>query len=253
MKNMDEMQMDKQADLQRFSAGAESAVPGDGGETCHTPGETGEESVAGTPGSSRPSFEELLKNHPEYKAAYDARVKRAVEGRFRQMKALETRQEQMTPLLTALAKRYGLSWQVGEDISPLQQALAADTPRLSREERKNALRDQVAAIRSRDPRFHLGREMADPLFRDLSARGVPLFAAYALAHQRENAAKTMGYAIRRTRQAIADQMGAGVHRPIENGLDSLQTVTGAPDPRTMSARERKEMRERVAKGEKVYW
>lgn len=251
MNHMDEMHMDKQVDLQRFSAGAESAVPGDGGDSRQDPAETGVESVAGTPGSSRPSFEELLKNDPEYKAAYDARVKRAVEGRFRQMKALETRQEQMAPLLTALARRYGLTWQVGQDLSLLQQALAADTPKLSREERKNTLRDQVAAIRSRDPRFHLGREMADPVFRSLTARGVPLFAAYALAHRQENTARAMGYAIRRTRQAIADQMGTG--RPIENGLDSLQTVSKAPDPRAMSAGERKAMRERVARGEKVYW
>lgn len=253
MKNMDEMQRDRQTDLQRFCAGAESAVQGDGGKVCQNPMDTGRESAAGTPDSNRPSFEALLKSDPEYKAAYDARVKRAVESRFRQMKALESRQAELAPLLAALARRYGLDWTEGQAVSALVEAVAADIPRLSREERKKALREQVAAIRRRDPQFHLEREMENPIFRQLTARGVPLFAAYALAHQQDTTARAMGYAIRRTRQAIADQMGAGAFRPAENGLDSLQTVSKAPDPRTMSPGERKALRERVAKGEKVYW
>ncbi len=248
---MNKMHMDTRADLQRFSAGAESAVPGEAEETGLSPDHTGAESAAGTQDSGRSSFETLLKTNPEYKAAYDARVKRAVESRFRQMKALETRQEQTTPLLTALAKRYGLSWAEGQDVAPLLKALTADTPRPSREERKTALQNQVAAIRSRNPDFHLGREMENPVFRSLTARGVPLFAAYALTHQKEDTARAMGYAIRRTRQAIADQMG--MSRPMENGLDAPGSGSTVTDPRAMTAGERKALRQRVERGEKVYW
>lgn len=245
------MRMDTKLDLQRFTAGAESAVPGEN----DTPGTIGQESesAAGTHGSSQPSFEALLKENPEYKAAYDARIKRAIEARFRQMKGLESQQEQMVPLLTALARRYGLPWEQGQDTTPLLEALTADSPRLSREERKQQLRDQVTAIRKRHPEFHLGRETRNPIFRALTARGVPLFAAYALTHQRENTARAMAYAISRTRQAIADQMGASMGRPQENGLDSRISPQAATDPRAMSPGERQSLRDRVARGEKVYW
>lgn len=229
-------------DLQRFSEGAQSAIPGESETT---------QPDAGAEDSSERSFEALLKSKPEYKTAYDARVKRAIDGRFRQMKRLEDRQNQTAPLLKAVAQKYGLDWKDGGEIQPLLDALAGDAPNSSREAAKKALCDQVAAIRSQHPDFRLEQEMRRPAFGQLVAQGVPLSAAYTLSHQPEALAQAMGYAIIRTRQAMADQLR--ISRPSENGLHTRLSGQAAPDPKSMSSQERKSLRDRVARGEKVYW
>ncbi len=227
-------------DLQRFSPESEGGTTGE-----NTP------SDAGTEMSGDLSFEALLKEKPEYKAAYDARVKRAIEGRFRQMRQLEESHAKAAPVLRALAQRYGLSWQEGEDTQPLLDALSAP-PQPSREERKSKLRDQVTAMRGRYPSFRLEQEMRNPIFGRLLAQGTPVEAAYRLAHQPDALAQAMGYAISRTRQALADQMRSG-SRPPENAMTPRLSPQTAPDPRSLTPLERKNLRSRVAKGEKVYW
>lgn len=238
------MQANTLPDLQRFAQDAGAALSGES---------DGAQPDAGAADSGSSSFEELLKSKPEYKNAYDARVKRAIEGRFRQMKQLEDRQKQAAPLLKAVAQRYGLNWEDGSDIQPLMDALQADTAPAGRESAKKALMDQVAAIRRQHPGFRLEREMQRPAFGRLVAQGVPLAAAYSLSHQPEAIAEAMGYAIARTRQAMADQLRTGRQRPPENGLHAHLSAPAAPDPKAMSPQQRKNLRDRVARGEKVYW
>lgn len=235
------MQLDKKFDLQRFSKNAGSEVTGEK-ETSEPDAEASQEEL---------SFEALLKSHPAYKAAYDAKVKKAIEGRFRQMKELEARQEQLAPVLEALAKRYGQQWTPETSPEEILLALQQDTPDRERELEK--LQDQVTAIQSIYPDFRLDEEMRNPAFGMLAAEGVPLPYAYELAHRQDAIASAMGYAISRTRQALTDQMLSGHLRPQENGLDPRISGAEAPDPRNMTAGERKALRAKVARGEKVYW
>lgn len=222
--------------LQRFS--------GEGEETGDT---TQPDAGAETGGDL--SFEALLKEKPAYKAAYDARVKRAIAGRFRQMKELEAHRDRTDPVLKAVAKRYGLTWEAGGDTEPLLKALEAPHNGPDREQ----LRSQVAAMRGRFPGFHLGRELENPAFARLVAAGTPLEAAYRLTHERELLERAMGYAIGRTRQSLSDRLRAGQNRPGENGMKPRQSPQAAPDPKSLTAQERKSLRSRVARGEKVYW
>ena len=55
------------------------------------------------------SFEELLKSDPEYKADYDARVKKAVDGRFAKSRQMEGRLSKMQPIIEAMAAHYGMN------------------------------------------------------------------------------------------------------------------------------------------------
>lgn len=234
------MQLDKKFDLQRFSQDAGSEVPGE---------KENEEPAAEA--SQQLPFDALLKSNPEYKAAYDAKVKKAIEGRFRQTKELEARQEQLAPVLEALAKRYGQQWTPETSPEEILLALQQDTP--DREQELEKLQDQVTAIQSIHPNFRLDKEMQNPAFGALAAEGVPLPYAYELAHRQDAIASAMGYAISRTRQALSDQMLSGHLRPQENGLDPRISGAEAPDPRNMTAGERKALREKVARGEKIYW
>lgn len=157
----------------------------------------------------KPSFEELLKQDPEYKAAYDARVRRAVEGRFRQNR------------------------EQGRD-GRFREALA-----------------QAAALEGQIPGFRLERELRSPVFGTLLAKGTPPEAAYALAHQDRLLQRAMAYAICETRSRMAQSLRMGAMRPAEGSGSASAPVS--PDPRTMSQRDRRQVREAVAKGKKIYW
>ncbi len=206
---------------------------------------------AGAEKQGEGSFELLLKENPEYKAAYDARVKRAIDGRFRQLRQLEERSTKADLVLSALAQKYGLSWKNGDDTQPLLERLT-DEAKTGREEAVGKLRDQVIAMRRRNPSFRMEEEMKNPTFGRMLAHGVPVEAAYELAHRPEAIAQAMSYAITRTRQAMADQMRSG-GRPQENGLTPRISPQTTPDPKNLTRQERKNLRDRVAKGEKVYW
>lgn len=233
------MQKLKCLNLQRFSA-----------EEADTTG-VEVQPDAGAEKNGESSFELLLKENPQYKAAYDARVRRAVEGRFRQMRQMEERSTRADSVLSALAEKYGLAWKSGEDTTPLLDALADET-KTQREQAVGRLRDQVIAMRSRNPSFRMEQEMRNPAFGRLLAHGVPVEAAYELAHRPETIAQAMHYAITRTRQAMADQLRSG-SRPQENGLTPRLSPQTATDPKSLTRQERKNLRDRVARGEKVYW
>lgn len=205
------------------------------------PGETETAPDAG----AQPSFEALLEANPHYRQAHNERVRKAVEGRLRNQREAQARLE---PLLEALHSRYGSC-----DTEELIRALAQDRPVKSRKEAVEDFRGQVAATRKRFPAFRLEREMRSPAFGRLVAKGVPMEEAYRLAHQDKALMAAMGYAIRRTRQALADGLMAGTRRPGENALGGRTSVPSRPDPRRLTGQQRKELKARVARGEKVYW
>lgn len=158
-----------------------------------------------------PSFDALLKQNPQYKAAYDQKVRKAVEGRFRGMR------EQ---------KKGGRAEEV------LRQAKTFAEGR---------------------PDFRLEREMANPLFRQLVAEGTPVGAAYALAHQEETLRKAMAFAIHNATVEAVNRVRAGSLRPRESASGARASAPAAPDPKAMTDRERRALRQAVAKGQKVYW
>ena len=65
--------------------------------------------TAGQEGAQKLTFEELLKSDPQYKADYDARVKKAVDGRFAKSRQMEGRLSKMQPIIEAIAAHYGMN------------------------------------------------------------------------------------------------------------------------------------------------
>lgn len=76
----------------------------------------------------RLSFEELLKSDPQYKADYDAKVKKAIDGRFKQANQTEARMGKMQPIIDAIAAHYGIdtSDPAGIDLDGLMKAVGND-------------------------------------------------------------------------------------------------------------------------------
>lgn len=112
---------------------------------------------------------------------------------------------------------------------------------------------QARETQKRYPGFQLAKELGNPAFGSLLAVGAPVRAAYELAHRRELILAAMGYAVRRARQSMAQELAQGRRRPAENAMVGHAAPLQAPDPRQLTGDQRRDLRRRVAQGEKVYW
>lgn len=76
--------------------------PSESGADQNT-GSTGRDAAGSAP---EESFESLIKG--KYKSEYDARMKKALDGRFAEARKLEGRMGKMTPIIQEMAARYGV-------------------------------------------------------------------------------------------------------------------------------------------------
>lgn len=120
------------------------------------------------------------------------------------------------------------------------------------EARLQALFRQAADFSRREPRFRLEREMRNPAFCRLLARGVPTEAAFALTHGGDAILGAMAYAIAQTGRRSAGLLRAAGNRPGESAMGAGAQGASAPDPRDMSPGDRAAMRKAVALGRKIY-
>ena len=121
-----------------------------------------------------------------------------------------------------------------------------------------SFRDAVAegeALRALYPGFDLGRELADPRFAgvlvSLQRGGVPgaVRLAYEAAHRRELLGGALRAAVACTAAQVAEGVRSGALRPAENGGGAAADTR--PDPGHLSPQQRKDIRERVMRGERV--
>lgn len=74
-------------------------------------------------------------------------------------------------------------------------------------------------------------------------------SAYEAAHHDEMLRAAMGYGVRRAAEKLSR---ARMERPAENGAEAQSAAVERPDPRSLSAAERADIRRRVLeRGEKV--
>ena len=233
-------------DLQRFAEESGGDAPDAGEEMAEVLPENGnsveeKHHVRPDPEGKKEeqTFEALLKENPAYKSAYDAKVKKALNGRFRQIRSMEEALSRMEPVVKALCQRRGISDQEPERL------LEADPGAFARVER------EARQAKRKYPSLDLNREMQDPRFGMLVARGVPVEAAYALAHGQELLGSAMAYAVRRAKEDLAAGMQASAARPTETGLGAQSAAVGGLDPARLTKAQRKAVREKVARGERV--
>lgn len=169
-------------------------------------------------GERQEDFEELIRGR--YKADFDARVQKILDGRLRGL-----RQENQRLRQEALLR---------------QQRQTEALARLERQEEQ---------LRQRYPGFRGREELADPAFARLIRAGVEAGEAYEMVHRRELAAGAMVYAARQAAQRAAQVVAGGRRRPTENG-GGCGTVS-RPDPGKLSSRELADIRRRVLEGERI--
>lgn len=233
-------------DLQRFAEETGGDAPDAGEEMAEILSENGgtvEEKHRAKQDSEgkkeEQTFEALLRENPAYKSAYDARVKKALDGRFRQVRSMEEAFSRLEPVVKALCKHRGISEQEPERL------LEADPGAFARVEM------EARQAKRKYPALDLNREMQNPKFGILVARGVPVEAAYALTHGQELLGSAMAYAVRRAKEDLAAGMQASAARPTETGLGAQSAAVGGLDPARLTKAQRKAVREKVARGERV--
>lgn len=112
------------------------------------------------------------------------------------------------------------------------------------------LSQQASALKQQYPDFDLAREMRDPVFARLTSPGVGIdpATAYEIVHHKSLRASDRHDDLCRISRAIR----SGSLRPSENALTGNHNASPVKtDPRSLSAADRIDIRNRVARGERV--
>lgn len=270
--------------LQRFaeggSEGADSGVTSQ--DAAGSAGEATSQDAAAGAQETRVSFDELIKG--EYKEDYDKAVQKIVRQRFAKAKANEEQLSKVTPILQALASKYGcdaadvdaIAQYVGEDDALYEDAalqagmtvdqykqyarVMAENQRLIAErqanEQRRAMNAKVAqwreeekAIKAEFPGFDLDSMIQDDTFNRMVQDGVSLRNAYIAMEADSILPAAMSYAAQqgaRKAQATIAQRGS---RPMEGGMSGQAASKVKTDVSKMSNAEIADMAARIMRGE----
>ena len=112
---------------------------------------------------------------------------------------------------------------------------------------------QAAELERALPGFSLDDELNDPQFAGLLAADVPVRTAFEVVHHRQLQEAAFALAARRAAQSVASILALNERRPKENAVAPSAAAVVEDDPRQLTRKERRALRERVRKGEKVVW
>ena len=144
-----------------------------------------------------------------------------------------------------------------------------DTARQQREEARTLeqqkiqqhfmkLEQQADALKKVFPSFDLRTELRNPAFARMTAPnvGISVEDAYYAVHRNEIQTAAMQVTAQKTAQKISNAIQAGSRRPDENGTQGRAPSVSTFDYSKMSREQRetfkKDLREKMARGEKVY-
>lgn len=179
------------------------------------PEETGESALDA---GEQESFESLI--HGQYKAEFDARVQKILDGRLRGLRQENEKLRREKTLRQESAKEAFM--------------------RLGEEEE---------ALRAVYPEFEWRKEIQNPTFGRLVAAGIDARTAYEVVHREEVLKNAMSYAAKRAKEQTSRAIASGAMRVRENGGRNV-TVT-RNDPKGLTSEDLANIRKRVFDGEKI--
>lgn len=181
----------------------------------------------------------------------------AIEGKLNQSRAEEYALENGVSEEFA-TERLEMEARIEEQDRQLREFQAAEEKRKQDEalyEQFQQHREQAEAFREKMPGFDLVKEMeSSPVFTRLISNGIGVESAYYAVHHKELMAVGQQAAAIQAQRALAASIQAGQSMPSEGGLGRSPAVNpgSVTDPRAFTKENRRELRRRVARGEKVY-
>jgi hypothetical protein len=118
----------------------------------------------------------------------------------------------------------------------------------------DGLAQQAEQVKQLYPDFDLLTEMNNPTFARLTApnSGIDVRTAYEAVHRDELRGAEMQFAAQKSAERVANAVRSNSARPVENGLSGQQGASVVKtDPRTFTTADRREIRDRVRRGEKI--
>ena len=233
------------------------------------------------------AFEQLIKG--EYEQEFNNRTQTIINTRFKDQKQLQSRLEEMQPILDALSTRYGETDQkklmaaIEADESFYQAAadeagmtvdqykeraelkrkataydqMQANQQRMEAERRAYAVWNQQSEqLKQIYPHFDFNAECKNPQtgerFVRLLGQGVDVRTAYQALHQDEIMSGAIQTAAQLSQQRTLDEIRANGMRPAENGVGgSVATKLAKFDVNKSTKAERADLARRAAMGERI--
>lgn len=234
-------------------------------------------------------FKELIKG--EYKEEFGQEIKSIIAERTKGHHAIKQNWDAVSPIVTALSQKYGIDGdmaalaQAFENDQQMSETLYAEAAnregipvttykqmqQMKRDQQELAqiktqqrqqmeaqqffqgLEAQAAEMQKIVPGFNLGAELQNEKFKQLvnPVNGWSVQDAYFAAHAQEIQQAGMQYAGQMAAQRVAQSVQAGAARPMESA--AMQGGGGQIgfDPRNITREQRKEINERVRRGEKI--
>ncbi len=225
-------------------------------------------------------FEKLIKG--DYKDLYDERVNRIIGQRFKETKTLESKINDISPVLDMLSSRYGKN---PDDIQGILQAIEGDTKyfeeaaaekgmtvdaymeyeRMRIEHEKVMRREQAEesdrqaqaqyqkwfdegeSLKEIYPNFDLAEEAQNNEFVTMLSNGISVKHAYEVVHLDD--VKSLTAQI--TAKKVTDNIRARGNRPPEGGSSSNAAFVTKTDVSKLTAKDRREIARRVMAGETI--
>jgi hypothetical protein len=222
----------------------------------------------------------------DFEAEYKAEVQGIVRDRLKKANKdnadLNSRIKSSTPILEALAKKYGVD---ANDHNAILSAFEADDSNLeeeaySRDMSVEQLRQFKQIERERDslrqaeeerrtqamfeqwdreaeelkgiyPSFSIIDEQSNEQFMKLLGAGVPMRTAYEVAHKDEIIHSAMQFTAQKTAEKVANSVRSNASRPSENGLSSNSAALGAVDINKLSKEQMEDYKQRALNGERI--
>ncbi len=232
----------------------------------------------------RAEFEKLIKG--DYKEFYEERIKDNLSRRFKENFLIKQKLEENTEIVEMLMDRYNIS---SGKISELKKALEGDNTYLAAEadkrgisvddykyirklenenRRLNMLSTQYEAAKKASesvnewfrqseslketyPEFNIFDEAKNASFVSLIKSGIDVRTAYEVVHHNEIVSSVRENAAREAKKEAADAIRLRSMRPAENGLSSMSSALFKNDVSKLSAKERADIAQRAARGERI--
>ena len=270
--------------LQRFAEGTDGA--GDSTQAAAGTGEATEQDAAAP--EAEETFDDAIKGR--WKEDYDKSVQKIIRQRFSKAKANEEKLGKMTPIMQALASKYGcepddidsIAKFVGDDDALYEEAaykagltveqykriavIEAENQRLRAEREQNEQRraanewyekkiQEAEQLKAEFPEFSLDEMMQNERFVNLihpqNPYAVPIREAYLAMNMDRILPDAMAQAASQASKKTADTIRQRGSRPVEGGMSGQASSKAHTDVSKMTAAEIADYVRRASSGERI--